>query len=76
MTPTTGFQVTYGSRSSNSAGVIKEIYYSYGGELNLSSGKVTSAGGLSKKRGQSDKIAGQPARRLLTRRFRPRPHRR
>jgi predicted dehydrogenase len=47
--PTQGFQVTYTSRNSNSAGDIREIYYSNGGELNLDTGKVSSNGGLSQK---------------------------
>lgn len=41
-----GFQVQYSSRFTNSAGGTKEIYYSNGGELNLSTNKVTSNGGL------------------------------
>ncbi|MDX2186414.1 MAG: Gfo/Idh/MocA family oxidoreductase [Opitutaceae bacterium] len=44
--PSTGFQVVYTSRFSNSAGETKEIYYSNGGELNLDTNKVTSNGGL------------------------------
>lgn len=44
-----GFQVTYTSRNSNSAGGTKEIYYSNGGELNLDTGKVSSNGGLTKE---------------------------
>ncbi|MCP5542997.1 MAG: Gfo/Idh/MocA family oxidoreductase [Akkermansiaceae bacterium] len=44
--PTKGFQVVYSSRFSNSAGGIKEVYYSNGGELNLDTGKVTPKGGL------------------------------
>jgi predicted dehydrogenase len=47
--PSSGFQVTYGSRFSNSAGGTKEVYYSNGGELNLATGKVTSSGGLDEK---------------------------
>ena len=47
--PSKGFQVTYGSRFTNSAGGTKEIYYSNGGELNLDSGKVTANGGLPKE---------------------------
>jgi hypothetical protein len=47
--PTSGFQVTYGSRFSNSAGETKEVYYSNGGELNLATGKVTANGGLKEK---------------------------
>lgn len=44
--PTKGFQVTYGSRMTNSAGGVKEYYYSNGGMLNLDTGKVTPEGGL------------------------------
>ena len=44
--PSSGFQVVYTSRFSNSAGETKEIYYSNGGELNLDTNKVTSRGGL------------------------------
>jgi len=46
--PTKRFSVIYSSRFSNSAGGVKEIYYSNGGELNLDTNKVTSNGGLSK----------------------------
>jgi hypothetical protein len=41
-----GFQVVYSSRFTNSAGGIKEIYYSNGGELNLDTNKVGPNGGL------------------------------
>jgi len=44
-----GFQVVYSSRFTNSAGGTKEIYYSNGGELNLSSNKVTPNGGLGER---------------------------
>ncbi len=44
-----GFQVIYSSRFTNSAGGTKEIYYSNGGELNMSTGKVTSNGGLNEQ---------------------------
>jgi predicted dehydrogenase len=47
--PTSGFQVNFSSRNSNSAGGTKEIYYSNGGELNLVTNKVTSNGGMSEK---------------------------
>lgn len=50
---TSGFQVVYSSRFSNSAGEIKEIYYSNGGELNLDTNKVTSRGGLDEEQAQS-----------------------
>jgi predicted dehydrogenase len=41
-----GFQVVYSSRFTNSAGGIKELYYSNGGMMNLDSNKITSEGGL------------------------------
>ncbi|MBA7575709.1 hypothetical protein ES708_17545 [subsurface metagenome] len=44
-----GFQVIYASRFSNSARGVKEIYYSNGGELNLSTNKVTPNGGLTER---------------------------
>lgn len=44
--PSTGFQVVYSSRFTNSAGGVKEIYYSNGGELNLDTNTVTPNGGL------------------------------
>ena len=44
-----GFQVTYSSRFTNSAGGTKEIYYSNGGELNLDTNKVSDNGGLSEQ---------------------------
>lgn len=44
-----GFQVTYSSRQTNSAGGTKEIYYSNGGSLNLDTNKVSSAGGLTQE---------------------------
>lgn len=47
--PSSGFQVNFSSRFSNSAGGIKEIYYSNGGELNLATNKVTSNGGMTAK---------------------------
>ncbi len=40
------FQVLYSSRMTNSAGDVKEIYYSNGGTLNLDTNKVTAEGGL------------------------------
>jgi hypothetical protein len=43
---TKGFQVVYSSRFSNSAGGVKELYYSNGGMLNLDTNKITSEGGL------------------------------
>jgi predicted dehydrogenase len=45
-TPGRGFQVVYSSRMHNSAGGVKEIYYSNGGELNLDANRITPNGGL------------------------------
>ena len=59
--PTKGFQVTYGSRFTNSAGGTKEIYYSNGGELNLDTRKVTPNGGLEE---HYAKAMGMKANRL------------
>lgn len=44
--PTKGFQVTYASRMTNSAGGIKELYYSNAGMLDLETNQVTPSGGL------------------------------
>lgn len=46
---TKGFQVMYSSRQTNSAGGIKEIYYSNGGSLNMDTQEVTPDGGLTAK---------------------------
>ena len=51
--PTSGFQVVYSSRFTNSAGGTKEIYYSNGGELNMKTNKVTPNGGLRKRHSSS-----------------------
>ena len=45
----TGFQVVYSSRQTNSAGRTKEIYYSNGGKLDLSTNMVSPDGGLSER---------------------------
>jgi predicted dehydrogenase len=44
-----GFQVVYSSRQTNSAGGVKELYYSNGGMLDLDTNKVTAGGGLEEK---------------------------
>src|SRR6266403_1057145 len=44
-----GFQVTYSSRQTNSAGGTKELYYSNGGMIDLDTNKITPAGGLEAK---------------------------
>ena len=59
--PSSGFQVTYSSRFSNSAGGTKEIYYSNGGELNLATGMVSDTGGLTKNEAAAMNL---PAKRL------------
>ncbi len=46
--PATGFQVTFSSRMHNGEERPAELYYSNGGELNLITNKVSSAGGLQK----------------------------
>ncbi len=41
-----GFQVQYSSRFTNSAGGVKELYYSNGGMMDMATQKVTPEGGL------------------------------
>jgi predicted dehydrogenase len=53
-----GFQVVYSSRFSNSAGGVKELYYSNAGMLNLDTNKITPEGGLKKK--EADEMQMQP----------------
>ena len=47
------FQVVYSSRFTNSAGGVKELYYSNGGMLNLDTNKITSEGGLAERDAKS-----------------------
>jgi predicted dehydrogenase len=47
--PSKGFQVQYTSRFTNSAGGVKELYYSNGGMLNMETQTVTPTGGLTAK---------------------------
>ena len=42
-----GFQVQYSSRFTNSAGGVKELYYSNAGMIDMDKQKVTPEGGLS-----------------------------
>jgi predicted dehydrogenase len=44
-----GFQVIYSSRMTNSAGGIKELYFSNGGTMDLDKNAITSEGGLTEK---------------------------
>ena len=53
-----GFQVVYSSRFSNSAGGVKELYYSNAGMLNLDTNKITPEGGLKKR--EADEMQMQP----------------
>lgn len=46
---TSGFQVQYTSRFTNSAGGVKELYYSNGGMIDMDKQTVTSTGGLDAK---------------------------
>ncbi len=47
--PASGFQVVYSSRFHNSAGGTKELYYSNGGMIDMSTNKITPTGGLREK---------------------------
>lgn len=44
-----GFQVIYSARQTNSAGGVKELYFSNGGTLNLKTNKIGPEGGLTQK---------------------------
>lgn len=44
--PTSGFQVQFTSRFSNSAGETKELYYSNSGMINLDTNEISDVGGL------------------------------
>jgi len=44
--PTSGFQVQFTSRFSNSAGDTKELYYSNGGMINLDTNEISATGGM------------------------------
>ena len=54
--PSTGFQVTFGSRMHNGDENPAEIYYSNGGELNLNTNKVSPKGGLTKRFAEDMKL--------------------
>jgi predicted dehydrogenase len=58
---TKGFQVQYSSRFTNSAGGVKELYYSNGGMLDMDKQRVTPEGGLTAKMGAEMKL---PANQL------------
>ena len=59
--PSTGFQVMFTSRQTNSVGETKEIYYSNGGEMNLDTNKISPTGGLTEKYAGA---MGMPANQL------------
>ena len=44
-----GFSVNYSSRQTNSAGGVKELYFSNGGTLNLDTNRITPEGGLTER---------------------------
>jgi predicted dehydrogenase len=50
---TKGFQVQYSSRFTNSAGGVKELYYSNGGMIDMDKQRVTSEGGLEAKEAEA-----------------------
>lgn len=50
--PTSGFQVAYSSRFSNSAGGTKEMYYSNGGTIDIDKNKISPTGGLTEREAQ------------------------
>ncbi len=56
--PTSGFQVQFTSRFSNSAGETKELYYSNGGMINLDTNEISPTGGLSE--GQAKAMGMKP----------------
>ena len=55
---TKGFQVQYSSRFTNSAGGVKELYYSNAGMIDMDKQTVTPTGGLSAK--MADEMKMQP----------------
>lgn len=57
-----GFQVVYSSRQTNSAGGVKELYFSNGGMLNLQTNRITPEGGLTQKMAE---VMGMKENRLL-----------
>ncbi|HXM98085.1 MAG TPA: Gfo/Idh/MocA family oxidoreductase [Candidatus Dormibacteraeota bacterium] len=64
--PSKGFQVVYSSRQTNSAGSVKELYYSNGGLLDLDKNVITSEGGLdANSAGEMNMKSNQLQRRSL-----------
>ncbi len=51
-----GFQVQFTSRFSNSAGETKELYYSNGGMINLDTNEITPTGGLREREAAAMKL--------------------
>ena len=51
--PSRGFQVVYSSRQTNSAGGVKEYYYSNAGMLNLANNTISPAGGLDERHAEA-----------------------
>ncbi|HMP29939.1 MAG TPA: Gfo/Idh/MocA family oxidoreductase [Saprospiraceae bacterium] len=53
-----GFQVIYLSRFSNSAGGVKELYFSNGGMINLDTNEISDNGGLNEREAGAMKMKG------------------
>jgi hypothetical protein len=51
-----GFQVVYLSRFSNSAGGVKELYYSNAGMINLDTNEISANGGLREREAKEMKM--------------------
>ena len=62
---TKGFQVQYSSRFTNSAGGVKELYYSNGGMIDMDKQTVTPTGGLTAKEAAEMKMQAEPACRAF-----------
>ncbi|UYQ94001.1 Gfo/Idh/MocA family oxidoreductase [Chitinophaga horti] len=51
--PNNGFQVMYSSRFHNSAGGTKELYFSNGGMIDMSTNKISPTGGMTENEGKA-----------------------
>jgi predicted dehydrogenase len=57
--PSRGFQVVYSSRMTNSAGDVKEYYYSNAGMLDLDRNEITPTGGLEENHARAMGMQGR-----------------
>lgn len=62
--PTKGFQVVYSSRMTNSAGDVRELYYSNAGMLNLDTNEISPTGGLDERSAREFAITVRPLRTM------------